>query len=177
MGEPDITAADYRSCERAQITHSAKYDGPRRRRLPHAVPSWVPDGSLYFITLVCTVRGVNQLARADTARVLRDSLRLRQECGQWQVSLALLMPDHLHALIRFNPERGIQRTVLDWKRYTAKAGRIEWQQDFFEHRVRNEAACQDKWQYIMFNPVRAGLVKTPEEWPYVWANGQWDDQV
>ena len=105
--------------------------------------------------------------------VPRDSLRFRQECGQWQISLVLLMPDHLHALIRFNPERGIQRTVLDWKRYTAKAARVQWQQDFFEHRVRDEAACQEKWRYILFNPVRAGLVKTPEEWPYVWSNGQW----
>ncbi|ATC64146.1 hypothetical protein CMV30_09365 [Nibricoccus aquaticus] len=138
------------------------------------MPPWAPDNSLYFITVACAVRGVNQLARADTTHLLRDSLRFRQECGQWQISLVLLMPDHLHALIRFNPERGIQRTVLDWKRYTAKAARVQWQQDFFEHRVRDEAACQEKWRYILFNPVRAGLVKTPEEWPYLRSNGQWD---
>ncbi len=145
-----------------------------RAHLPHEVPDWVPDDALYFITIGCAVRGVNQLVHDDTARALRDSLRFRHERGQWWVSLVLFMPDHLHALIRFNPDQGVTRTVVDWKRYTAKSCGVNWQRGFFEHRVRNDAECQEKWQYILLNPVRAGLVKTADAWPYVWANGRWD---
>jgi hypothetical protein len=56
----------------------------------------------------------------------------------------------------------------DWKRYTARTFGIEWQRDFFDHRVRDEAEGADKWAYIRENPVRAGLVGSYDEWAHVW---------
>ncbi len=62
----------------------------------------------------------------------------------------------------------MQRIISDWKRYTARHVSIHWQRDFFDHRIRNEASLAEKWNYIVQNPVRAGLVTSAEEWPYVW---------
>ena len=79
----------------------------------------------------------------------------------------LLMPDHLHAFIAFSPHQAMTKTISDWKQYTAKKLKIDWQCNFFDHRLRNDAELQEKWGYVLNNPVRAGLCESPEEWPYV----------
>ena len=42
-----------------------------------------------------------------------------------------------------------------------------WQKNFFDHRLRSEEEWEEKTHYIRQNPVRAGLVGSAEEWPYV----------
>jgi len=37
---------------------------------------------------------------------------------------------------------------------------------FFDHVLRNEESYEEKWHYVRENPVRAGLVKDREEWPF-----------
>ncbi len=141
---------------------------PHRKNLPHEVPSWVPEGAVYFLTVCCAERITNTLARQEIAQALFASMRFRQEQGQWWVHLCLLMPDHLHALISFNREVRIPRMIGDWKRYLTLTQKIDWQQDFFEHRIRNDDEYSEKWSYICQNPVRAGFVTDPKVWPYVW---------
>jgi hypothetical protein len=58
--------------------------------------------------------------------------------------------------------------VSGWKKWTASQLGIGWQRDFFEHRLRNDESARQKADYILYNPVRAGLVERPEDWPYVW---------
>ena len=41
-----------------------------------------------------------------------------------------------------------------------------WQPGFFDHVLRSEESYVEKWQYVLENPVRAGLVKELEQWPY-----------
>ncbi len=142
---------------------------PQRKRLPHDVPLWVdPQKSVYFLTLNCRVRGANQLAKPETAVPLLDSVRFRNEKFIWFAHLFLVMPDHVHALISFPPsEHALQETVALWKRWTARQLAIEWQRDFFEHRLRTDESWREKADYILANPVRKGLVKEPEAWQYI----------
>jgi putative transposase len=44
---------------------------------------------------------------------------------------------------------------------------IEWQRDFFEHRLRSDESWREKANYILANPVRKGLVTEVSRWPYV----------
>jgi putative transposase len=41
-----------------------------------------------------------------------------------------------------------------------------WQEGFFDHVLRSDESYSQKWNYVRENPVRAGLVKSVEEWPY-----------
>jgi putative transposase len=41
-----------------------------------------------------------------------------------------------------------------------------WQPGFFDHLLRTDESYGQKWEYVRMNPVRTGLVSTPEEWPY-----------
>ncbi|MFA7368115.1 MAG: hypothetical protein WC334_00575 [Kiritimatiellales bacterium] len=82
--------------------------------------------------------------------------------------LLLLMPDHLHAIMSFPPQINMQNSLSDWKRYTCTHMKIRWQRDFFDHRLRKNESYIEKAHYIRMNPVRAGLAKTTDEWPYIW---------
>ena len=41
-----------------------------------------------------------------------------------------------------------------------------WEKDFFDHVLRSQESYLEKMEYVRQNPVRAGLVKRPEDWPY-----------
>ena len=146
---------------------------PKRKNLPHDVPSWVSDDAVFFITVCCRERNVNQLCRADIASGLFESVEFRQQQGDWFVHLWLLMPDHIHALISFPRDRAMKKVVRLWKENTAKHTGVEWQRDFFDHRLRNDENHVQKATYIRMNPVRAGLVERPEDWPWVWEGSVW----
>jgi putative transposase len=143
---------------------------PSRRKLPHEVPLWVdPQREVYFITINCERRGVNQLAVPAVASRIFETVRHRQEKFVWWPHLFLIMPDHVHALLSFpSSEKTMLTVVSKWKEWTAKDIGIEWQKNFFEHRLRSEESRAEKADYILNNPVRKGLVAKAEEWDFVY---------
>jgi hypothetical protein len=44
---------------------------------------------------------------------------------------------------------------------------IEWQERFFDQRLRSNESLAEKAGYIRMNPVRAGLVGSPEAWTHI----------
>ena len=146
---------------------------PERKTLPHQIPSWVQGGSLYFITLCTQPRGQNQICRPEIAEWIRETFAFREDRGDWWVYLLLLMPDHLHAVMSFARNPGMLKSLVQWKRYTAREQGLQWQRDFFDHRLRGDENQAEKALYIRMNPVRSGLVARPEDWPYVWSKGAW----
>jgi len=143
--------------------------GPIRKHLPHEMPLWIDPGKeIYFITICGEPRGKNQLACSELAERIFDTFVHRNEAGVWFVHFGLLMPDHVHLLVSF-PHSGkrVQTVVSKWKEWTSKDLGIQWQRDFFEHRLRREESYREKADYIWANPVRAGLVSRIQDWPYV----------
>jgi REP element-mobilizing transposase RayT len=140
-----------------------------RKQLPHDIPPWVdPNKEVYFITINCQKRGINQLARTEIAEPLFETVRHRRDEFIWWPHLFLLMPDHLHALLSFPPSgKRFQVVLSKWKEWTAKQLAIHWQIDFFDHRLRRDESFREKADYILANPVRAGLVQGAEDWPFV----------
>ncbi|MCX7916496.1 MAG: hypothetical protein N3A53_09385, partial [Verrucomicrobiae bacterium] len=41
-----------------------------------------------------------------------------------------------------------------------------WQRDFWDTQLRRGESYSAKWEYVRYNPVRAGLVSDPADWPY-----------
>lgn len=94
----------------------------------------------------------------------------------------VIMPNHVHLLLTVGRTGTISEIMRDWKhriafeinRQMALSGRI-WQRDFWEHSIRNVADFRQKLNYIHMNPVRAGFVVVPEDWPYssaAWYRGK-----
>jgi putative transposase len=148
---------------------------PERKRLPHDIPLWVdPSKACYFITICCARRGINQLAYDHIGANLIETIKYRNARGTWYVRLAVVMPDHVHLVVWFpDVEKHVQTIISKWKEWSAKALKIDWQRDFFEHRLRKEESLREKADYILANPVRAGLVQRIEDWPYVFIADPW----
>ena len=141
---------------------------PQRRSLPHGVPSWVKEGSLYFVTICALPRQQNQLCLPETGESLLKSAAHYHEKQRWWLKLFLLMPDHLHAMLAVPKGESLPDVVRMWKGYQAKKLSIICQTGFFDHRLRSDESDEEKTDYIRMNPVRAGLVARPEDWPYFW---------
>jgi REP element-mobilizing transposase RayT len=141
---------------------------PHRRWLYHVPPTWAAD-STYFITVCCQTRGANQLCNSPVAEQLLAAVHHYHTQLRWHVSLWLLMPDHLHALVSCPRSEDLAKVVAAWKRFTARETGIVWQRGFFDHRLRGDESWEEKAHYIRMNPVRKGFVAEPEIWPHVWS--------
>lgn len=141
---------------------------PKRKTMDHVVPGWLQGSPRYFVTICANERGKNQLCQPDVAQTVIAAAEYYHVRKRWHILLFLLMPDHLHALVSFPKVESMQQVIRTWKHYLAKQHHIEWQRDFFDHRLRNDESHAEKIEYIRQNPVRAGLVTLPEQWPYVW---------
>jgi REP element-mobilizing transposase RayT len=128
-----------------------------------------PRKEVYFISINCRRRGLNQLALPDVAERLFETVQHRQEESLWWAHVFLLMPDHLHAVMSFPPsDQPIKLIIRKWKEWTAKTIGIQWQRDFFEHRLRRDESRREKADYILENPLRKNLVLRAEDWPFVY---------
>ena len=78
------------------------------------------------------------------------------------------MPDHLHAIMAFPSEPGMATTVKNWKKFVAGKYGVDWQRDFFDHRLRDHHELEEKTSYILMNPVRKALCKRQEDWTWVY---------
>jgi REP-associated tyrosine transposase len=135
------------------------YEPIGRRALPHQPPHFIgTTEAIFFVTVCCRPRNINHLCKPDTPGILFDAARFYEGLNEWHIRLLLLMPDHVHFLVRFSTETGIRRMVQKWKRYTATKAGVDWQRDFFDHRLRSDESLDEKAAYIRANPVRAGLV-------------------
>ena len=144
---------------------------PERTWLHHDIPSWVRNcDEIFFITVCAAPRGTRQLIEPEIANTLIDSVAHRHDAKECWVHLFVVMPDHVHGLLSFpSAEHGMKRTIANWKRWTARRLKIEWQPGFFDHRLRGNESFDEKADYIRMNPVRAGLVARPEDWPHIWS--------
>ncbi len=117
--------------------------------------------------------GIPPLSQPKAAAVLRDAIAERHARNAWRVLHWVIMPSHLH-LLYVAGTVGMKTLLADFKRWTghrmAKAietdgGRF-WQDEWFDHWSRSADETDRIVSYIRQNPVRAGLVKRPEDWPY-----------
>jgi len=86
------------------------------------------------------------------------------------------MPDHIHLLIEGTTDdaalepfvsKAKQKSGFD---FAARAGRRLWQKGYYDRVLRDEESTIDVILYIVNNPLRAGLVKCPADYPF-WGSG------
>lgn len=131
----------------------------------------------YDATLDSAAYGPTWLREPDVAAVVRGELR--EEDGRLYDLLAFtIMPNHAHLV--FTPlshEDGeyyaLSRIMHSLKRRTAwqantilgRTGSF-WQREFYDHYARDGRELERIIAYVLHNPVKAGLVETPESWPW-----------
>jgi putative transposase len=137
-------------------------------RLPRYV---LPASGIYHVT----ARGV---ARTPITRDDDDSrlflLLLAREVQReaWRVHTFCLMPNHYHAIIETTLERlsrGFHRLNSDLAR-TFNDRYKRWGHLFGDRFaafvIRDEEHLHNASEYVLNNPVRAGLCERAEDWPW-----------
>ena len=83
------------------------------------------------------------------------------------------MPDHVHLLVEGQNEASdalafIHRAKqLSAYEFSKTCGGTLWQPSFHDRILRDDEATLSVTRYIFENPVRAGLVKSPEDYPFL----------
>jgi len=139
-------------------------------RLHHRVPHWVEPGALFHVRIALD-REKEQKPLTDSAlaQAILDSARFYETKTRWHITLFLLMPDHLHAILSFARDQSMTDVIRDWKRFHARTNRVLWQEGYFDHRLRADergGQLSAKMNYIRQNPVAAALCEKAEDWPW-----------
>ena len=139
---------------------------PCRRQPATGVNLDLHRKTIVFVT-VCTKDRRRWLATENAHELLRTVWR---EANAWLVGRYVLMPDHLHLFAApFDLGFTIETWCTYWKRRFGQAhNNLEWrwQTSVFHHRLRHGDSYEEKWRYVLANPVRANLVTSSSQWPY-----------
>jgi len=125
-------------------------------------------GARYFIT-ICSQRRNSSLTAPDCAAAISGVLDRLEADGDLDLLAHTIMPDHIHVLAILSGKLSISQVVGKLKTLTKPALRIagaNWQDNFFEHRLRPEEAAGIYALYIFLNPYRAHLIQAVDVWPF-----------
>jgi putative transposase len=125
----------------------------------------------------------NLLDEGHGACILRHSSNAKSVVDGWRyfdgqrydLIAGVVMPNHVHVCVRIHHKTRLGDMVGSWKSYTARCFQRAmpdkrppfWQRGYWDRFIRNEKHLEEVLQYILHNPVKAGLVESPEEWPYL----------
>ncbi len=115
--------------------------------------------------------GACRLGHPAVANTIVESLNHLHQQNIINLFAYVVMPNHVHILARFND--AISDVMRNFKSFTGKAnnsilGRTGefWQPDFYDQWVETDDDFRMAKSYIEFNPVRAGLCESTEDWRF-----------
>jgi len=122
------------------------------------------------------------LKQSIAAEAVEDVL-LHGHDEQYRLLAWVVMPNHVHLVVQMKDGTPLGEVVRRWKGISARringalarSGRL-WQPGFFDRYVRDENHLLRVVAYVHENPVRASLVRRPEDWPYSSASRAWGQQ-
>jgi REP-associated tyrosine transposase len=131
-------------------------------------------GRTFFVTSV-TAQRKTIFQREATAELFIDVLFHYRNQRKFMLHEFVVMPDHFHVLITPSDLISLERAVQFVKggfSFRFKSRVPVWQPSFTNHHVRNEEDHERHREYIWMNPVRAGIVRTAQEYRFSSASAQ-----
>jgi len=148
----------------------------------------MPDYRRYFVpggtVFLTVITGDRTPLFSDPANVELLRVALRAVHAEWpfEITAAVVLPDHMHFLWRLPAgDDAYSKRVGKMKAEFTKCLGVErdrsesqlkhrdsgvWQRRFWEHTVRDEDDFQNHLDYIHYNPVKHGCVTCPHAWPH-----------
>ena len=116
--------------------------------------------------------GGSPLAPPKNARIVNESLKAFSE-RRYDLHAWCVMPNHVHVLMTLREGSRLGDVIKSWKSFTGrKINRANgsfgafWALDYFDRFMRDETDFENTTAYIENNPVAAGLVASPADWPW-----------
>ena len=139
--------------------------------MPYGLKRFQKAEALHFITFSCYQRlpFLEGLGPKNTVEVILEQTRARHQA---RIYAYVLMPEHVHLLMNEPPSILVAQFLKSFKQMTSrklKGARDRfWQERYFDRNVYGEAARSEVIRYIHRNPVKRGLVASPEQ--YRWSS-------
>lgn len=105
---------------------------------------------------------------------------------KYELIAGVVMPNHVHVMIKTYDQWPVSKIVWSWKTYVTNYIRRReweaaedcgapakslpekiWQREYWDRFIRDERHFHSALKYIWENPLKAGLVKYEENWPYI----------
>ncbi|RKU25371.1 hypothetical protein C6497_16045 [Candidatus Poribacteria bacterium] len=130
------------------------------------------EGAYYHI-VICTHERQKILAIQDVTSIIFDTFDWLEENNRIVWICIMVMPDHVHSIIKLGQGQTLSKVLHSFKSFTAREinkylsriGQL-WQKGYTDWGIRTEATLYKTIRYCYENPVRKGLVKNPEDYPY-----------
>ncbi len=136
------------------------------RRNPTEGKYFIDRGYIILVT-VCTLHRKPWLANPKVHSLLHDTWR---QSTVGIVGRYVILPDHVHFFA--SPGDGAME-IDSWNKYWKSRFAMKyleptckWQSRSWNSRLRTGESYNAKWDYVRNNPVRHGLVKHAEDWPF-----------
>ena len=140
-------------------------------------------GATYFFTVVTYNRN-KILCIPENVELLRNSFRKVMQEYPFKIDAFILLPEHLHCIwtlpendADFSNRWRLVKNYFSRQCQDKFQGKLSvsrqqkgeksiWQRRFWEHQIWNDRDFSNHVDYIHYNPVRHGLVKSPKDWQY-----------
>ena len=155
-------------------------------------PHFDIEGHVYYITTV-TYDRLPVFRRPAFVIPLLDSLNFYRHKLQFKLLGYAIMPDHIHLVVWPQGTAGVSDIMRDYKKFTAtriirqaeaegntdwlnafrdagseteRSTHKVWQDSYWDKNLYTEDMLRQRLNYVHRNPVRAGLVVLPADYPY-----------
>jgi valyl-tRNA synthetase len=114
-------------------------------------------------------QGACHLAKPEIASLVQDALR-HFDGQRYDLIAWCIMPNHVHVVVRPFEGHDLADILHSWKSFTAKQANRQlgisgsfWQEEYYDHLIRDEEDFNRNMSYLLQNPEKAGL----KAWPWV----------
>ena len=138
-----------------------------------------PGGTYFFTANLLDRKSQWLVTHIDE---LRAAVRKTRQLYPFHIDAWVVLPEHMHCiwtlpegdtdysnrwrLIKKTFSKSIPKTEYRSANRIKRHERGIWQRRFLEHTIHNDADYAAHMDYIHYNPVKHGWVKSVKDWPY-----------
>ena len=127
----------------------------------------------YYHIIFCTHRRQKILANKEVSSIIFNTFDWLQTDKRLEWICIMVMPEHVHSVIKLEKNHVLSKVVQSLKQFSArkinqhlsKEGTL-WQKGYSDWGIRNVTTLNRTIRYCYMNPVREGLVRNPDDYPF-----------
>lgn len=152
-----------------QLAHSHRLRSYRRSLRAH-----------WYLLTTSTARRRPLFRQAAFARIVVNALRHYHDTARVHGFAWVVMPDHIHWVIqlRVGSLAWLMRGLKSWtgtqiRKAVCNPPPKIWMAGYHDRLIREHEEVSRYIEYVVLNPVRAGLVDHPKDYPWVYGESEW----
>jgi len=151
------------------MTLLLNYKLPERKRPARCTPIDAGNRSVILFVTVCAHQKRPLFANGPAFETIVSAW---QSATTWAVGRFVVMPNHIHLFCSpVDSSFSVRAWAHFWKSLASRqwpqpSDHPVWQVDLWDTQLRTGDSYDSKWSYVHNNPVRHGLVRKADDWPY-----------